>query len=185
MNRIRMLLALAALGLASMALVACTSGTQASNDDVTGSEPVNSTPANPDDVTTDPAGPTPARPAPSDPSQPAPGLVDPGDVGRKQVPAPIDAHDLLIRESAPPQYALQITSGLPSGCAAFDRLDVERDGTNIRVMVWNTMPDSDNVACTMIYGMMDHTVELGTDFEPGTEYTININGEVTLKFVAQ
>jgi hypothetical protein len=147
----RMLLMVAALGVAMLALVACTGG-EASSDD-----PVNGVPTSPG----------------SDYE------------ARKEVLAPIDGHDLLIRESAPPQYALVITSGLPSGCAAFERIDLRRDGTRIDITVWNTMPASDDVACTMVYGMLDHTVELGTDFEPGTEYTININGETTLKFVAQ
>ncbi|MPZ97872.1 MAG: hypothetical protein GEU80_00820 [Dehalococcoidia bacterium] len=111
-----------------------------------------------------------------------------GDVGypTKVAPAPIDDAELLIRESFPPQYAVLVTSGLPSGCAEFESIDVERDGTKFEVTVLNRIPDSDDVACTMIYGTVQNTVELGSDLVSGTEYTVDINdGAKVLTFTAQ
>ena len=44
-------------------------------------------------------------------------------------------------------------------------------------------PDQD-IACTMIYGYHESTVDLGNDLESGTEYTVHVNDQVTT-FVAQ
>lgn len=95
----------------------------------------------------------------------------------KVVDAPIDGIEVLIRESAPPQYAAVITSGLPSGCAQFAGWEmVQRTDSEIVIRVLNRMPDSDEVACTMIYGTHESTVDLGSDFEPGKTYTLVVNG---------
>ena len=78
-----------------------------------------------------------------------------------------------------------MVSGLPSGCAAFEDIEVVRDGTTFTVTVTNTMPAPDqNIACTMIYGYHESTVDLGSDLEPGTEYTVHVNDQTTT-FVAQ
>ncbi len=104
---------------------------------------------------------------------------------RVVVDSPIDELEILMRESFPVQYAVAITSGLPSGCAIFDRAEVTgREGTSITIRVTHTMPADPNVACTMIYGMHESTVELGTDFVSGTEYTVKVNDKETT-FTAQ
>jgi hypothetical protein len=104
--------------------------------------------------------------------------------GRRAVLAPIESAEIVVRESSPPQYALTILSGLPSGCAAFDRNDVERRGARVDVTVWNTQPVG-AVACTMIYRTHDQTLALGSDFERGATYEIRINDATTVRFVAQ
>lgn len=104
--------------------------------------------------------------------------------GRTAVPAPIEDVELVVRESYPVQYAVKVTSGLPSGCAEYRDATLERDGATLTITVTNTMPASDRVACTMIYGYTEHTVELGTDFESGSEYTVHVNDR-TITFVAQ
>jgi hypothetical protein len=100
----------------------------------------------------------------------------------KTEPAPIDDVELIARRSLPPQFAVRIVSGLPSGCAQFEGVSVERQGETIRITVLNRVPDSSEVFCTMIYGTHDETVELGSDFEPGKQYTVIVNGEKTLSF---
>lgn len=96
----------------------------------------------------------------------------------KVVDAPIDAIDIVIRESMPPQYAAVITSGLPNGCARFAGWEiVARTEAEIVIRVTNRVPDSDEVACTMVYGTHESTVELGSDFVSGREYTVVVNGE--------
>lgn len=121
------------------------------------------------------------NPAPTDPTPTEPA----GDFERVEELAPIEELEVLFAESNPVQHRLHIVSGLPSGCAAFERVDVERDGTTFNVEVINTMPAPDEeVACTMIYGFHETTVELGDDLEVGTEYTVNVNDE-TITFVAQ
>ncbi len=96
----------------------------------------------------------------------------------KVVEAPIDAIEIEVRDSQPPQYAVRITSGLPSGCARFEAWElVGREGTEITIRVTNRVPDADDVACTMIYSTHVSTVDLGSDFTPGTTYTVIVNGE--------
>lgn len=105
--------------------------------------------------------------------------------GRRAALAPIEAAELLVRESFPPQYAVRIVSGLPSGCAEFERIDVEREGNLIRLSVWNSLPADPNVACTMIYGTAENTAELGGDFDTGRTYRVQINGRPGPLFTAQ
>lgn len=99
--------------------------------------------------------------------------------------APIDELEVLTLESFPPQYNLRIVSGLPSGCAVFDKAEeTAREGTTITVRVTNTMPDDPDVACTAIYGMKETVLSLGSDFESGTTYTVNVNDK-SVTFTAQ
>lgn len=102
----------------------------------------------------------------------------------QRVRAPIDAVDIRIAESSPPQYFLDVTSGLPSGCASFDRYEVERMGDAITVTIWNLNETPEDGACTAIYGMVEHHIALGSDFASGTTYTVHVN-DVTKTFVAQ
>ena len=109
----------------------------------------------------------------------------PATPGRIIVDAPIDDLELVIRESDPPQYAIRIVSGLPSGCAEFERAAITtRSETQITIRVTNTMPDDPNVACTAIYGTKESVVELGSEFTSGQAYTVRVNDK-TLEFVAQ
>jgi len=93
----------------------------------------------------------------------------------KDVPAPIDEVTLVTRESLPPQYSLSIKSGLPSGCAKFKDFQVTRTGETIKVTVTNTLLADPNVMCTMIYGIHESMVPLGSDFKAGVAYTIEVN----------
>ena len=104
---------------------------------------------------------------------------------RTVVDAPIDGLDVLVRESFPPGYTLRVVSGLPSGCAQFDRADITgRRDTTITVHVTNTMPADPMTACTAIYGTHESFLDLGTDFTPSTTYTVRVNDKATT-FVAQ
>ncbi|HKY50742.1 MAG TPA: hypothetical protein VJP45_05750 [Candidatus Limnocylindria bacterium] len=98
--------------------------------------------------------------------------------GRQTVRAPIDAVDVVIRESAPPQVSLRIKAGLPSGCAQRDSHSVTRTGDTFTVTVLNSMPTGDPI-CTMIYGTYELTVELGSDFRLGGTYTVQVNDRTT------
>lgn len=105
---------------------------------------------------------------------------------RIEVEAPVESFEILVLESFPPQYNVEIVSGLPNGCHLFERYEVERDGagTDIKITVWNTIPSGDDIACTEIYGTHEGTATLGSDFESGTEYTLTV-GDLTETFVAQ
>lgn len=182
------------LALASLALIAAAcSGAGASGDRSEDGEPGATQPSRPGQPI-EPGQPGQPVLPPADPDEPVssddpvrptppPASDEPAFATEPQL-APIDELDLLIRESYPPQYAVRIVSGIPSGCASYDRTEVERDGNRITIEVWNRVISDPDVACTMIYGMHEQTVELGTDFEPGEEYTVIVNGE-RLSFTAQ
>ena len=108
---------------------------------------------------------------------------DPGD-GMKPVLAPIDGVEIEVAESAPPQYFLIVNSGLPNSCAKFDGYNVERQGATVVIRVTNLVPEDQNVACNMVYDTVETTVALGSDFEPGRQYTIQVN-DVTHALIAE
>ncbi|WP_288017103.1 hypothetical protein [Tepidiforma sp.] len=94
----------------------------------------------------------------------------------KVVDAPIDAIDIVVRESMPPQYAVVITSGLPNGCARFAGWEiVARTEAEIVIRVTNRVPDSDEVACTMVYGT--HDVDGGAGFRLRERPGVHRGGE--------
>jgi hypothetical protein len=98
--------------------------------------------------------------------------------GRQTVAAPIDDIQVVIRESNPPQVSLRIKAGLPSGCAQRESNSVRRSGDTFTVTVLNSMPTG-NVACTMIYGSYELTLDLGRDFRIGATYTVQVNDKTT------
>lgn len=98
--------------------------------------------------------------------------------GRQTVPAPIDDVRVVIRESSPPQVSLIIKAGLPSGCAQRESHSISRNGDTFTVRVVNSMPTGE-VACTMIYGTYELTLDLGRDFRAGGTYTVNVNDKTT------
>ena len=98
--------------------------------------------------------------------------------------APIEDVQVNIAESFPVQVFVVVSSGLPSGCAEFDRIDVERmDSSQINLTVWNLVPaPNELIACTAIYGVTQNTVALGSDFESGVEQVVVVNGVVGVAF---
>lgn len=103
----------------------------------------------------------------------------------QNVLAPIESIDVRIAESFPPQYFLDVVSGLPDGCAKFDRYEMERSGATINVTVWNVEPiPGPRVFCTAIYGIVKHSIPLGSNFQSGITYTVHVN-DVTRTFIAQ
>ena len=97
---------------------------------------------------------------------------------RQSVPAPIDDVQVLIRDSSPPQVTLNVTAGLPSGCAQRESHSISRTGDTFTVRVLNSIPTGD-VACTMIYGTYELNLDLGRDFRAGGTYTVNVNDRTT------
>lgn len=170
MKPIRALLTALALGVASLAMVACSDAS--ANEGAGSDSPSATAPADPD------------APVTSDDPTPAPTETPEWDHERVEEAAPIESFEVLVLESFPPQYRLKIVSGLASGCAAFDRTEVERVGNTFNVSVINTMPAPDaQVACTMIYGYHEQSVAL-EGIESGVEYTVNVNDK-TMTFEGQ
>ena len=129
---------------------------------------------------------SPSEPLPPGTPTPIVGLTPlPGPGATVEVPAPFVSVDVRVAESFPPQYFVEVVSALPNGCHRFSRYEVSRDGNTVRIDVWNAVPANlSAVACTMIYGEVTSNVPLGSDFESGVEYTLEVN-DVTRTFVAQ
>ena len=106
------------------------------------------------------------------------------DTSKVQVLAPIDSVEVLVMESFPPQYALVVLSGLPNGCVTFGGYRLEQGGDVIRIEVVNWKPADRSILCTEVYGTVETRINLGSDFESGRTYTIEVN-DVTESFVAQ
>jgi hypothetical protein len=138
-----------------------------------------SPPSPPNDLPLKPAPDAPVSNQP-DTSPAAPPAQGPPPVpaGRQRVLAPIDGLDVLVRESFPPQYALQVQAGLPGGCAREAGYEISRSGARIEVSVFNSMPAEPTI-CTMIYGMYRLSIPL-TDLQPGTTYTVVVNDKSTI-----
>jgi hypothetical protein len=140
-------------------------------------------PVDPNGSVSSPPNPAPGvivpQPVPNGPTQPG---LTPLPSGVDRVPAPIDDTDIVVRESFPPQYAVDISAGLPGGCAKQAGYEVERSGNTFKVSVYNAMP-SQPVICTAIYGMYRIGVTL-PDITPGATYTVLVNDK-TLTFTAQ
>ena len=98
--------------------------------------------------------------------------------------APIESLDLRVAESAPPQHFIDVTSGLPNGCAHFYGYQFVRAGSTITVTVWNTMPADIRAACTMQYAVTVHAIPLGASLVSGRQYTLRINDKDTT-FIAR
>lgn len=111
-----------------------------------------------------------ATPTPTSTATPAP--ATPPD--RRLELAPVEAVEVQVAKSNPPQYQAVVTSGLPGGCAAFDSISARRTDTRIDVTVQNSMPVG-NVPCTAIYGYTKNAVNLGSDFQTGVTYTVVVN----------
>ena len=122
-----------------------------------------------------------AAPGQAEPSGPTETV--PAPIGLRTVPAPIDGLEVRRVQSAPPRYTASITAGLPSGCAKQHSHAVSRSGDTITVTVLNSMPPGDPI-CTMIYGMYELDIDLGSDFRPGSTYTVRAN-ERTTTFTAR
>lgn len=93
--------------------------------------------------------------------------------------APIDEVVVVRSDAETPSYWATITSGLPSGCAAFERIDAERTGDSSTISVWNRVTVPASGACTAIYGMVTNRVALTGDFVSGQQYTVVVNGQTT------
>jgi hypothetical protein len=91
--------------------------------------------------------------------------------------APIESVEVVRTGTTTAGYSVVVTSGLPSGCAAFDSIDVERTGNRFDVTVRNMMTVPPGGACTMIYGIVTNSVALPGPFADGTSYTVNVNGK--------
>ena len=102
------------------------------------------------------------------------------------MPAPIDGAMVAAPATSDGEYTLNITSGLPSGCAQFDEFRMERDGNEFMVDVTNLMPNPNQlIACTAIYSYHESEIPLGSRLTAGEAYSRTINRDLAISFVSQ
>ena len=102
--------------------------------------------------------------------------------------SPIESVEVMILESAPPQYQLRVVSGMPKGssCSQFNGYEARRRGSNrIDVAITHHQVADPLVTCTADYPVVETIVPLDSHFEPGVEYTVNVNSETTRSFLGR
>ena len=101
--------------------------------------------------------------------------------------SPIESAEVVVLESLPPQYQVRVVSGMPKGssCSQFNGYEVlRRESDRIDVVITHHQVSDPLVACTADYPVVETSVPLGSDFEPGVQYTVKVNSNTTRAFVA-
>jgi hypothetical protein len=110
-------------------------------------------------------------------------LRAPDGTQRVTVAVPIDLLEVVAIKTG---YQANVVSGLPNGCTSFDSLTVSLDAAlrlfTIEVINLAPAPDA-QVACTLQYGMVDHSVLL-EGVEAGVTYKVAAN-DATTTFTVQ
>ena len=102
--------------------------------------------------------------------------------------SPVESAEIMVLESAPPQYQLRVVSGLPkgSGCSQFNGYEIRRTTSNeIEVAITHHEVADRMVICTTDFPIVETNIPLGSDFESGEKYTIRVNSDTVTSFVAQ
>ena len=102
--------------------------------------------------------------------------------------SPIESAEIMVLESAPPQYQLRVVSGLPkgSGCSQFNGYEIRRSESNdIEVIVTHHEVADRMVMCTADFLIVETFVPLGSDFVSGEKYTVRVNSDTVTSFSAQ
>ena len=99
--------------------------------------------------------------------------------------SPIESAEVVVAGSAPPYYELRVVSGMPrgSGCSQFNGYEVRRSESNrIDIVITHHQVADPLAACTADYPVVETTVPLGSDFEPGVQYTVRVNSDTAKSF---
>ncbi len=102
--------------------------------------------------------------------------------------SPIQSIEVVPAESEPPAYEARVVSGIPrgSGCSQFNGYEIRRAGHyRIDVRVTHHEVADPDVVCTADFPIIESAIPLGSDFEPGKEYTVSVNSDATTTFVAR
>ena len=102
--------------------------------------------------------------------------------------SPIESVEVITLEQTPPNYRLRVVSGMPrgSGCSQFNGYEIRRrEPSKIDVVITHHQVANPSVICTADYPVVETIVPLGSEFEPGVEYTVSVNSEVTKAFLGR
>ncbi len=97
--------------------------------------------------------------------------------------APIEEVRVNIAESFPVQVFVYIRGGLADACTTLHEVKTERNGSTINIEVTTQRPK--DAICAQVYSTFEENVALGSDFTPGTTYTVNVNDAKPVTFVVQ
>jgi hypothetical protein len=92
-------------------------------------------------------------------------------------PAPIHELSVTFAKSLPPQVIVYIKGGLADSCTAFHELKTERSGNMVTITV--TVQRPRDAICAEVYGFFERYENLGSEFTPGENYTVNVNDKST------
>lgn len=93
----------------------------------------------------------------------------------------IEAMEILIRESYPPQITLELSGNLPNPCHELRAVIHEQDAENKINVEMYTVVDP-NVMCTEVLKAFQENIDLGTF--PSGHYSVWVNGEMAGEFDA-
>ena len=102
--------------------------------------------------------------------------------------SPIESAEIVVLERDPKEYQLRIVSAMQHGssCSQFNGFEIRRSESNsIDIIVTHHHVVAKDVICTTDYPIVETIVPLGSEFEPGMEYTVSVNGDTTTSFVAR
>ena len=101
--------------------------------------------------------------------------------------SPIEGAEIVASGGTPLGYELRVVSAMPTGssCSQFNGYEIRRaESKRIDVLITHHQVADPDVVCTADYPVVETTVPLGADFEPGVEYTVVVNADTTVAFVA-
>lgn len=101
--------------------------------------------------------------------------------------SPVERAEVVQSGGSPGAYELRVVSGLPKGsaCSQFNGYEVvRRDPYSIDIVLTHHENVEPDVVCTADFPIVETTVPLGAGFEPGEEYTVTVNSEIAVTFVA-
>lgn len=102
--------------------------------------------------------------------------------------SPIEGAEVGTSGTGPSLYELRVVSGMPRGssCSQFNGYEIRRRGTNrMEVSITHHEVSDPEVACTADYPVVETIVPLGSGFETGVEYIVDVNSEAVASFVAR
>ena len=102
--------------------------------------------------------------------------------------SPIESWELETISGTPHQYRLRVVSSIPGGsrCSQFNGFEIRRREPNrVEVSVTHHETVDPFVTCTEDHPVVETSVPLGSDFEPGRTYTVSVNSGEARSFVAR
>ncbi len=93
----------------------------------------------------------------------------------------LDAADILVLESFPPQFVLHVTGNLPDPCHELRYVVSQPDGQNDIAIELYSLADPDAI-CVQVLEPFDISIPLGSF--PAGHYTVSVNGEPVGEFDA-